>query len=164
MQSGYLLHSSAGHVFLISTSIAQVMDKYFWHLPYGSVPTICCVQQQRRRKWERRIKRVSCGKCSTAPCIKWQNRCGSAADLPGLRNGWAWAVMPQLLSLIHVTQDNMHRSHSGRHQGGSNTVGVSGGREDGREGWRWRPGRVQTERVVASRTQGHYIVCNYREL
>lgn len=31
-------------------------------------------------------------------------------DLPGIRNGCAWTVKPLLLSLIHVTQDNWHRS------------------------------------------------------
>ena len=96
--------------------------------------TICYEQQQRQREWERRVKRVSCGRCGTVLCIKCQKLCGSAADLPGLCNGWARSVKPLLLSLIHVTQDNVHRSRGatvGDTEKEADPVGGWGGTEDG---------------------------------
>lgn len=51
-------------------------------------------------------------------------------DLPGIRNGWAWTVKPLLLSLIHVTQDNWHRSWGA-------TVGDT---EEEARSWRWDGG------------------------
>lgn len=112
------------------------MDKYLWHLPYGCIPTAPYVVCSSNNRGDEKggVKRVSCGRCGTVLCIKCQKLCGSAADLPGLCNGWAQSVKPLLLSLIHVTQDNMHRSWGatvGDTEKEADPVGGWGGTEEG---------------------------------
>lgn len=116
---------------------------------------MCCVQQLKAEGMRRRVKRVSCGRCCTGLCIKCQKLHRSAADLPGICNGWARSVKPLLLSLIHVTQDNLHRSW-GATMGNTEKGGWScgrmrrhRGRGDGGERGRLKPGCGQTDNVPA---------------
>lgn len=98
-------------VFKNISSAAQIMLKYLWHLPYGCRPSAPYVVRSSTDRVDEKdghkgqLWRVL---YSAVHYVSKQRR--SAADLPGKCNGWAWSVKPPLLSLIHVSQDNLHRS------------------------------------------------------
>ena len=116
---------------------------------------ICCEQQQRQERMREGVKRVSCKRCGTVYCALSVRNC---ADLQQTCLGYVMdeprSVKPLLLSLIHVTQDNMHRSWGatvGDTEKEADPVGGWGGTEGGGMEW-WGGGAGGRPRLGRGRT------------